>query len=160
LYKLLICTLFFAFFYMLSAPRRTKFRKSHKLVSGLAQKKEFGVNKCTFGRYGIRSLESSRITAGQLEAIRRVRSRERKREGQVWVRVFPSTPVTSKPVGVRRGKGKGSVSYWTATVKAGRRLFELDGISLEKAIRVIKSCQGKMPVRIELVVLNSGKTYQ
>jgi large subunit ribosomal protein L16 len=145
---------------MLLSPRRTKFRKSHKLVARLAQKKEYSVTKCSFGRYGIRSLESSRITANQLEAIRRVRSRERKREGQVWIRVFPSTPVTSKPVGVRRGKGKGSVSYWATAVKAGRRLFEFDGISLEKAVRVIQACQGKRPVRLELVVVHSAKTYQ
>lgn len=145
---------------MLLAPRRTKYRKSHKLVSGLANKKEFGVTECKFGRYGFRALQSSRLTANQLDAIRRVRSRERKREGQIWMRVFPSTPVTSKPVGVRRGKGKGGVSYWTATVKAGRILFEFDGISLEKALRVLKACQGKMPIRIELILVNSLNSYQ
>lgn len=136
---------------MLLSPRRTKFRKSHKRVSRLAQQKEYGVTECTFGRYGVRCLASARFTAAQIEATRRVRSRERKREGQVWFRIFPDTPVTSKPVGVRRGKGKGSVAGWVTPVKAGRRLFEFDGVSKEKAVRVFEACRGKRPVPIELV---------
>lgn len=124
-------------------------------MSNLARKQEHTVTECTFGRFGIRTLGSLRRTAAQLEAVRRVRSRERKREGKVWFRVFPGISVTAKSVGVRRGKGKGSVSYWASVVKAGRMIIELDGITAEKAKRVLHACQGKRPTKLQLISVHA-----
>ena len=107
-------------------PKRTKFRKQHKgRIKGEA-KGGFDLN---FGGYGLKAMEPERITARQIEAARRAMTRHMKRQGRVWIRIFPDVPVTSKPTEVRMGKGKGSVDFWAAKVKPGRVMFEIDGVN-------------------------------
>ena len=104
------------------SPKRLKFRKQHKgRIHGLAK----GGSELSFGSYGLKALTPDRITARQIEAARRAITREMKRAGQIWIRIFPDVPVSDKPAEVRMGKGKGSVEYWCARVKPGRIMFEL-----------------------------------
>ena len=104
-------------------PKRTKFRKAHKgRIHGLA-KGGAGLN---FGAYGLKALTPARVTARQIEAARRTITRHMKRQGRVWIRVFPDIPVSTKPAEVRQGKGKGTPEYWVARVKPGRGMFELE----------------------------------
>ncbi|HWI76052.1 MAG TPA: 50S ribosomal protein L16, partial [Sphingomicrobium sp.] len=106
-------------------PKRTKFRKAHKgRIHGDAP----GGTQLNFGAYGLKAMEPERITARQIEAARRAITRHIKRQGRLWIRVFPDVPVSKKPAEVRQGKGKGSIEYWAARVKPGRILFELDGV--------------------------------
>src|SRR5210317_108933 len=103
-------------------PKRTKFRKMQKgLASGITQQ------DLNFGSYGIQSLETGRLRASVIEAMRRVMTRKLKRQGQIWIRVFPDLVISQKPAEVRMGKGKGSPSYWVCRVQKGQMLFELDG---------------------------------
>ena len=105
------------------SPKRTKFRKAHKgRIHGDAK----GGTSLNFGSYGMKALQPERITARQIEAARRAITRHIKRQGRVWIRIFPDVPVTKKPTEVRMGKGKGSVEFWAAKVKPGRIMFELD----------------------------------
>ena len=107
------------------SPKKTKYRKQFKgRIHGLA-KGGFTLN---FGSYGLKSVEPERITARQIEAARRAITRQMKRQGRVWIRIYPDVPVTGKPAEVRMGKGKGSVEFWAARVKPGRILFEIDGV--------------------------------
>src|SRR6478672_8835157 len=111
-------------------PKRTKFRKAFKgRIHGTAT----SAAELTYGSFGLRALEPERVTARQIEAARRAITREMKRAGRVWIRVFPDLPVSKKPVEVRMGKGKGSVEYWAARVKPGRILFEIDGVPADVA---------------------------
>jgi len=104
-------------------PKRTKFRKQFKgSIKGLAK----GGSDLNFGTYGLKALEPERVTARQIEAARRAMTRHMKRQGRVWIRIFPDVPVTAKPIEVRMGKGKGSVDRWAAKVKPGRVMFEID----------------------------------
>ena len=103
-----------------------------------------------FGSYGLRALESGRISARQIEAARRVITRRMKRRGKVWIKIFPSTPVTSKPVEVRMGKGKGAVDYWVCPVKRGTLLYEVGGISKEVA-QALKGGATKLPVATKII---------
>ena len=106
-------------------PKRTKFRKAFKgRISGQAK----GGTSLAFGEFGLKALEPERVTARQIEATRRAITREMKRQGKVWIRVFPDVPVTAKPIEVRMGKGKGAVDRWVARVAPGRILFEIDGV--------------------------------
>jgi large subunit ribosomal protein L16 len=106
-------------------PKRTKFRKAHKgRIHGDAK----GGTTLNFGSYGLKALEPDRITARQIEAARRAITRHIRRQGRLWIRVFPDVPVSSKPAEVRMGSGKGSPEFWAARVKPGRILFELDGV--------------------------------
>ena len=106
-------------------PKKTKFRKAFKgKINGNAK----GGTALNFGSYGLKALEPERITARQIEAARRAITRHIKRQGRLWIRVFPDVPVSKKPAEVRQGKGKGSIEYWAARVKPGRILFELDGV--------------------------------
>ena len=106
-------------------PKKTKFRKAFKgRIHGNAK----GGTDLNFGSYGLKAMEPERITARQIEAARRAISRAIKRQGRLWIRVFPDLPVSSKPAEVRMGKGKGAPEYWAARVKPGRILFELDGV--------------------------------
>ena len=106
-------------------PKRTKFRKAHKgRIHGDAK----GGTALNFGAFGLKAMEPERITARQIEAARRAITRHIKRQGRLWIRIFPDVPVSKKPAEVRQGKGKGSVEYWAARVKPGRVLFELDGV--------------------------------
>jgi large subunit ribosomal protein L16 len=134
-------------------PKRTKFRKSFKhKIKGLDQK-----SSICFGAFGLKALESSRITSRQLEAARRAITRKMKREGRVWIQIFPHIPVTTKPTAVRMGKGKGSVSYWTSLVKPGKILFEIDGVSSELAKQALAFGAGKLPIRTKFVEKKNRK---
>ncbi len=130
-------------------PKRTKFRKLHKgRIHGLAK----GGFELNFGTYGLKSTEPERVTARQIEAARRAITRQMKRQGRVWIRIFPDVPVTSKPTEVRMGKGKGSVDYWAARVKPGRIMFEIDGVAEDIAREALRLGAMKLPVKTRVVV--------
>jgi large subunit ribosomal protein L16 len=135
-------------------PKKTKFRKQFKgRIHGVA-KGGFALN---FGSFGLKSMEPERITARQIEAARRAITRQMKRQGRVWIRVFPDLPVTDKPAEVRMGKGKGAVEYWAARVHPGRILFEIDGVSEEVAREALRLGAAKLPVRTKVVTrLDAG----
>ncbi len=129
-------------------PKRTKFRKQQKgRVRGLATR-GFSVD---FGSFAIKSLETGWITARQIEAARIAVTRAMKREGQVWVRIFPDKPITKKPAEVRMGKGKGAPEYWVACVKPGTIIFESTGVPLELAQESLRLASQKLPVRTKFV---------
>ena len=129
-------------------PKRTKFRKMQKgRIKGEA-KGGFDLN---FGAYGLKALEPERITARQIEAARRAITRAMKRQGRLWIRVFPDVPVSKKPPEVRQGKGKGSVEYWAARVKPGRILFELDGVDGQLAALAFERAAMKLPIKTKVV---------
>ena len=130
-------------------PKRTKFRKQFKgRIHGLAK----GGSELNFGSYGLKSTEPERVTARQIEAARRAITRQMKRQGRVWIRIFPDVPVTSKPTEVRRGKGKGSGDYWAARVKPGRIMFEIDGVAEDIAREALRLGAMKLPVKTRVVV--------
>ena len=130
------------------SPKRTKFRKQFKgRISGAA-KGGFDLN---FGEYGLKAVEPERITARQIEAARRAMTRHMKRQGRVWIRIFPDVPVTQKPTEVRMGKGKGSVEYWAARVKPGRIMFEIDGVPHAVAEEALRLAAMKLPVKTRFV---------
>ena len=130
-------------------PKRTKFRKQHKgRIKGLAK----GGSDLNFGTYGLKALQPERITARQIEAARRAMTRHMKRQGRVWIRIFPDVAVSSKPTEVRMGKGKGSVDYWAAKVKPGRVMFEIDGVSDEIAREALRLAAMKLPIKSRVVV--------
>ncbi|RED17872.1 50S ribosomal protein L16 [Pontivivens insulae] len=130
------------------SPKRTKFRKQHKgRIKGEAK----GGSTLNFGQYGLKSTEPERVTARQIEAARRAMTRHMKRQGRVWIRIFPDVPVTSKPTEVRMGKGKGSVDYWAAKVKPGRVMFEIDGVNEEIAREALRLAAMKLPVKCRFV---------
>ena len=134
-------------------PKRTKFRKAFKgKISGNAK----GGFSLTFGTYGLKALEPERVTARQIEATRRAITRQMKRQGKVWIRVFPDVPVTAKPIEVRMGKGKGSVDRWVARVKPGRILFEIDGVSEEVAREALRLGAAKLPIKCKVVKRMEG----
>jgi large subunit ribosomal protein L16 len=130
-------------------PKRTKFRKMHKgRVKGLATRGA----ELSFGNFGVKSLEPGWITSRQIEAARIAMTRAMKREGQVWIRIFPDKPITKKPAEVRRGKGKGAPEYWVAVIKPGTILFEATGVSLEVAKDALRLAQQKLPVSTRFIV--------
>ncbi|MEO0883067.1 MAG: 50S ribosomal protein L16 [Pseudomonadota bacterium] len=134
-------------------PKRTKFRKAFKgRIRGNA-KGGFTLN---FGSYGLKALEPERVTARQIEATRRAVTRHMKRQGKVWIRVFPDLPVSAKPIEVRMGKGKGSTDRWVARVKPGRILFEIDGVSEEVAREALRLGAAKLPVKCKVVKRMEG----
>ena len=134
-------------------PKRTKFRKAFKgKISGNA-KGGFTLN---FGTFGLKALEPERVTARQIEATRRAITRQMKRQGKVWIRIFPDLPVTAKPIEVRMGKGKGSVDRWCARVKPGRILFEIDGVSEEVAREALRLGAAKLPIKCKVVKRMEG----
>ncbi|BBL69784.1 50S ribosomal protein L16 [Methylogaea oryzae] len=129
-------------------PKRTKFRKTHKTVkSGLAGRG----SKVSFGEYGLKAVNGCRITARQIEAARRAVSRHVKRGGKIWIRVFPDKPISTKPLEVRMGSGKGSVEYWVADIKAGVVLYEIEGVSEEVAREAFRLAAAKLPVKTAFV---------
>ena len=129
-------------------PKRTKFRKQFKgRIKGLAK----GGATLNFGSYGLKAVEPERITARQIEATRRAITRHMKRQGKVWIRIFPDVPVTSKPTEVRMGKGKGSVDFWACKVKPGRILFEIDGVNDEIAREALRLGAAKLPIKTRVV---------
>lgn len=130
-------------------PKRTTFRKKQKgRVKGIAQRG----HTLDFGSFGIKSLEPGWITSRQIEAARIAMTRAMKREGQVWIRVFPDKPITKKPAEVRMGKGKGAPEYWVAVVKPGTILFESTGISLETAQESLRLAAQKLPLKTKFVI--------
>ena len=129
-------------------PKRTKFRKKQKgRVKGIAQRG----HTISFGSFGIKSLEAAWITSRQIEAARIAVTRKMKREGQVWIRIFPDKPVTKKPAEVRMGKGKGAPEYWVAVVKPGTIMFEAGGVTTELAKEALRLAAQKLPVRTKFV---------
>ncbi|QUS36565.1 50S ribosomal protein L16 [Falsirhodobacter algicola] len=130
-------------------PKRTKFRKQHKgRIHGEAK----GGFLLNFGTFGLKATEPERVTARQIEAARRAITRHMKRQGRVWIRIFPDVPVTSKPTEVRMGKGKGSVDFWAAKVKPGRMMFEIDGVPESVAREALRLGAMKLPVTSRVVV--------
>ena len=130
-------------------PKRTKFRKMHKgRIHGMAK----GGSDLTFGTYGLKATQPERITERQIEAARRAMTRQMKRQGRVWIRIFPDTPVTSKHTEVRMGKGKGSVDFWAAKVKPGRIMFEIEGVDENVAREALRLDAMKLPIKTRIVV--------
>lgn len=130
------------------SPKKFKHRKQHKgRIHGNAK----GGTSLDFGAYGLKALTPDRITARQIEAARRAITRHLRRQGKVWIRIFPDVPVTSKPLEVRQGKGKGSPDYWACRVKPGRIMFELDGVSQELAREAMALAAMKLPIKTKFV---------
>jgi large subunit ribosomal protein L16 len=130
-------------------PKRTKFRKMQKgRVKGIAQRG----HTISFGSFGLKALESGWITSRQIEAARVAVTRAMKREGQVWIRIFPDKPITKKPAEVRMGKGKGAPEYWVAVVKPGTILFESGGASIKLAQESLRLAAQKLPIKTQFVV--------
>ena len=128
-------------------PKRMKFRKMHKgrnrgLASG---------NKVSFGTYGLKSVGRGRMTARQIEAARRAMTRHIKRQGKIWIRVFPDKPITEKPLEVRQGKGKGNVEYWVCQIQPGRVLYEMEGVPEDLAREAFELAAAKLPFKTTFV---------
>ena len=129
-------------------PKRTTYRKQFKgRIHGTATSGA----ELTFGSYGLKALEPERVTARQIEAARRAITREMKRAGRVWIRIFPDVPVSKKPTEVRMGKGKGTPELWVARVKPGRIMFEIDGVPTELAREALRLGAAKLPIRTRFV---------
>jgi|TARA_B100001094_G_C17451472_1_gene448469 large subunit ribosomal protein L16 len=129
-------------------PKRTKFRKQHKgRIHGNAK----GGSEINFGSYGLKAIEPDRVNARQIEAARRALTRHMKRQGRVWIRIFPDVPVTAKPIEVRMGKGKGSVDRWVAKIKPGRVMFEVDGVDEDVAMEALRLAAMKLSVKCRYV---------
>lgn len=132
-------------------PKRTKFRKAQKGRNrGLAHRG----SKIAYGSFALKTLEPGWITSRQIEAARIAVTRYMKREGKVWIRIFPDKPVTSKPAEVRMGKGKGALSHWVAVVRPGRIMFEADGVPIETAREALRLAAQKLPVKTKFIVRN------
>lgn len=128
-------------------PKRTKYRKQQKgRNTGIAQKG----STVSFGSFGLKSLDNARITSRQIEAARIAMTRYMKREGKVWIRIFPDKPITSKPQEVRMGKGKGALDHWVALVQPGRILFELDGVPQDVAMEALRLAAQKLPIQTKV----------
>ena len=130
-------------------PKRTKFRKAQKgRMKGISQRG----NQLSNGMFGIKSLDSKFITSRQIEAARIAATRYMKREGQLWIKIFPDKPITKKPLEVRMGKGKGAPEYFVAVVKPGRIIFEIAGVSLDVAKEALRLAAQKLPVRTKFII--------
>jgi large subunit ribosomal protein L16 len=132
-------------------PKKTKHRKQQKgKIKGNAQRG----HQVAFGSFAIKSLDEGFITSRQIEAARIAVTRYMKREGKVWIRIFPDKPMTSKPAEVRMGKGKGAVDHWVASIRPGRVLFEADGVPFEVAKEAMRLAAQKLPLKTRFVVRN------
>ena len=129
-------------------PKRVKYRKSQR--GRMAGKAKRG-SKVTFGDFGLKAMEPHWITSRQIEACRVALSRRMKRDGKVWIRIFPDKPVSKKPLETRMGKGKGAPEFWVAVVKPGRVMFEVSGVSKELATEALKLCSYKLPIKTKVV---------
>lgn len=130
------------------APKKQKFRKQRKgRIKGLAK----GGSELAHGSFGLKSLDPERITARQIEAARKAAVRHMKREGKLWIRIFPDVPVSRKPAEVRMGKGKGAPEFFAARVEPGRILFEIEGVSEALATQALVLASAKLPVRTKIV---------
>jgi large subunit ribosomal protein L16 len=129
-------------------PKKTKYRKAHKgRIHGASK----GGTTLAFGSYGLKSVEPERITARQIEAARRAIARHMKRQGRIWIRVFPDVPVSRKPAEVRMGSGKGTPEFWVVRVHPGRILFEIDGVPLQVAKESFELAAAKLPIKTKMV---------
>ena len=129
-------------------PKRTKFRKAFKgRIHGNAK----GGTELNFGAYGLKAMAPERITARQIEAARRAIQRHIKRQGRLWIRIFPDVPVSSKPAEVRMGSGKGSPEFWVCRVKPGRIMFEIDGVTPELAREALTLGAAKLPIKTKFI---------
>lgn len=135
-------------------PRKTKFRKQQK--GRMKGNSERG-NQLAYGTFGIKSLDTEFVTSRQIEAARIAATRFMKREGSLWIKIFPDKPITKKPLEVRMGKGKGAVEYWVAVVKPGRIMFEISGVPFEVAKEALRLAAQKLPVKTKLIV---ARDYQ
>ncbi len=129
-------------------PKKTKYRKKMK---GRMTGSETRGTTLEFGNFGLQSTEPAWITSRQIEAARRAMTREIKRGGNVWIKIFPDKPITAKPAETRMGKGKGNPEYWVAVVKPGRMLFELDYPERDTAVRALELAAQKLPIKVRIV---------
>lgn len=129
-------------------PKRMKFRKMHK---GRNRGMAIAGSKVSFGTYGLKSVGRGRMTARQIEAARRAMTRHIKRQGKIWIRVFPDKPITEKPLEVRQGKGKGNVEYWVCQIQPGRMLYEMEGVPEELAREAFELAAAKLPFKTTFV---------
>ena len=135
------------------SPKRTKFRKQFKgRIHGEAK----GGSDLNFGSFGLKAIEPDRINARQIEAARRAMTRQMKRAGRVWIRLFPDVPVSKKPTEVRMGKGKGTPEFWVARVKPGRIMFEIDGVGEPVAREALRLAAAKLPIKTRVVARIEG----
>ena len=131
------------------SPRRVKIRKTQKgKMKGVSNR----ATQLAYGTFGIKSLDEAFITARQIEAARIAATRFMKREGQLWIKIFPDKPITKKPAEVRMGKGKGAPEYWVAPVQPGRILFEVGGVPVEVATEALRLAAQKLPVKTKFIV--------
>lgn len=130
------------------SPKKTKYRKQHKgRIHGVAK----GGSSLAFGAFGLKALAPDRLTARQIEAARRAITRHLKRQGKLWIRVFPDVPISKKPLEVRMGSGKGAPEFWAARVKPGRILFEVDGVPVALAREAFELASAKLPIPTKFV---------
>ena len=130
------------------SPKKTKFRKQQKgRIRGAAK----GGSDVHFGEYGLQALTSGKVTARQIEAARIAMTRHVKRQGKIWIRIFPDKPISKKPAEVRMGKGKGGVEEWVAVVKRGRVMYEMDGIPEDVAREALRLAAHKLPVKTRIL---------
>ena len=129
-------------------PKKTKYKKQFK---GIIKGKTNRGNKIIYGNYALKGLEEGRITSRQIEAGRRAIVRHMKRLGFLWIRVFPQTPVTSKPSEIRMGKGKGSVDFWVAKVQKGQIIYEISGVSNENSLKALKAGSTKLSIKTKII---------
>lgn len=132
-------------------PKKTKYRKQFKgRIHGVAK----GNYKLNFGSFGLKAMQSERITSRQIESARKAISRYLKRAGRLWIRIFPDVPISKKPAEVRMGKGKGAVEFWACRVKPGRIMFEVDGVDINEARKAMILAASKLPIKCKFVERN------
>lgn len=136
-------------------PKRTKYRK---VMRGRMRGKAYRGAEISFGEFGLQSTEPAWVTSRQIEAARRAITNYLKRGGKVWIRIFPDKPVTQKPAETRMGKGKGNPEYWVAVVKPGRMLFEIGGVSQDRAEEALRRAGMKMPMKTKILVRETPGT--
>jgi large subunit ribosomal protein L16 len=135
-------------------PKKTKFRRAHKgRIHGFAK----GGTALNFGAFGLKAVEPERVTARQIEAARRAITRQMKRQGRVWIRIFPDVPVSQKPTEVRMGSGKGAPEFWAARVHPGRIMFEIDGVPEDTAREALRLGAAKLPIKTRIVTRLEGQ---
>ncbi len=137
-------------------PKKIRWRKHHKELQRIRGVSPRGAS-LNFGQFGLKAMEPGRITARQIEAARIAMTRYVQRQGRMWIRMFPDLPVSSKPAEVRMGKGKGTLDHWVAAVRAGRILYEMDGVAEDVAREALRLAARKLPIRTKIVVRGAGR---
>lgn len=132
---------------MFNAPQKIKFKKTRK---GKLRKLEYKATNLTFGTVGLKAKEAGILNAKQIEAARQSIARKTKRKAKIWIKIFPDLPITSKPTGVRMGKGKGQVSHWGARVRGGTLLFEVCGANIKIIVNALKTASAKLPIKTKI----------